>query len=266
MKNIINADVYRIVRGKGLYITFGVLIALILLIIGADAMVRDMADSDFFAGMFIPATPEGLPHSFTMLFGSAGNNIFIILPLVVIAAAPMFSSGAVKNDIAAGLPRTKLYVSKLIICAVLCVLMQLFYMVVGVLMFLGFGGGVGTMPDGFWLEVLQSYGAQLFMFLAVMCIGVFFVFTTKRSGVVIGAYIAFFLVPDLIITIFIFVDYDLAVTISRFDLSTSFARLGMGFTGSLETHEIVTTFAIGAGFMLAACIGGIALFKRAEIK
>jgi len=266
MKNIISADLYRIVRSKGLYITFGVLVAVILLVMGADAMVRDMADTDFFMGLLIPENPDWLTHGFGMLFNGASNNIFIILPFVVIAAAPMFSSGAVKNDIAAGMSRTKLYVSKLLICLVLTALMQLVYMGAGVLMFFGFGGGVGTLPDGFWLEVLQSYGAQLFMYLTITCIGVFLVFTTKRSGVVIGAYIGIFLVPELIISIIFFANMDLAEMLMRFDLSSSFARLGLGFASGLETHEIITTFAIGAGYLLAACIGGIALFKRAEIK
>jgi len=266
MKNIISADVYRIVRSKGLYITFGVLIAILLLFVGIDAMWRDMPDSEVFMFLPRPADIQYFTHGMTMLFSNASGALWLLLPLVIIAAAPIFTHGTVKNDIAAGIPRTKLFVSKLIICAVLCAVVQFLFMSLGVLMFLGFGGRVGTLPTGFWLEFLQSYGAQLFMLLAATFIGVFLVFVTKRSGAVIGAYIGIFALPEIIFAIFFTVNYDFAMVFSRFDISTSIVRLGMGFLDTLTTPELSTRFIVAAVYLIATCAGGIALFKRAEIK
>jgi hypothetical protein len=102
------------------------------------------------------------------------------------------------------------------------------------------------------------------MLLAMNSFGIFLMFTTKRTAAVIGAYIAFTMAPIIVMSILMDVTSVNLVRLLDFDILLTIRRLG--FIGQMETSEILTALGVGSGYMLLTTIGGIALFRRAEIK
>jgi len=268
MLNIIRADFYRVIRSKGIYITFAILLIFTVFSIGivhfiqsgdinvvemgGDAVMVDFGEFDL-SGHNTPMT----------LATSLGSDImWFMLPFIVIIGAAMFSHNTVKNDIAWGLCRVKLYMAKLLLTSAFCALMMLFYYGLGMLIGTVLNG-FGSPEAGHWVHMLQVFGAQLFLMLGVTSVGMFLVFTTRRTAATIGIFIAFFLVPMFILQMLVFANPDF-MRFTGFDLSFNINSLaGIRY---LETYEIVRAFGLGAFYLFGGTTLGIILFRRAEIK
>jgi len=194
---------------------------------------------------------------------SMENFVFFLLPIVIIAAGAMFSHNTVKNDIAWGISRTKLYFSKLLLATVIGVLMLLFYIVAGMIMATVLGGLGGPAPAGHWLGLLQIFAAQLVILVAIIAVGVFLAFTTKRNAAVNGIFIAFCLLPPMIISLLMLGNPDFSRFLD-YDLLTNLMRLAN--LPNLETREILRALGLGMFYLAASTTAGVALFSRAEIK
>jgi len=191
------------------------------------------------------------------------NFVWFLLPIFVVTAAAIFTHGTVKNDIAFGISRTRLYMSKLMLSVGISVLFLLFYMGTGMLIATVISGFGGPAPAGHWTNLIQVLGAQLFMLIAMVCVGIFFVFTTKRTAAVNGAFIAFVLIPAVIISLLSIANPSLE-RLLYFDMTSRIINLaGLRY---MEARDIAKALGLGAFYMLATTIGGIALFRRAEIK
>jgi len=263
MMNIIRADIYAILRGKGIYITFGLIFAFLILTIGTQTVGGISTGGIENTGIEVAELGFDGISSAALLYTSTDNLIFFMLPLILLASAPGFSNGTVKNDIAWGISRTKLYVTKLIVAIGLCVAMMVFYISVGMTLATLLNGWGGTAPDGYWLTLFQTIGAQLFMLIGMTCIGVFLVFTAKRTAIANGAYLAFCLVPTVVLVILAEANFDV-IRLMDFIVTLAISRLG--FLSQLETESIINIFSAGAVYIVGTTIAGIILFKKAEIK
>ena len=280
MTNIIRADVYRIVRGKGLYITLAVFLAIIILqIVGGVNMNAgvnlqfdefiDLTDFDmenFDIGSLnlsdIFYSPTGAESPFQVMEASS-NILYLLLPLIIFISAADFSSGAAKNTLAGGTSRAKFYCAKLVLSCVCCALMLLTYVVLSILAATLVNGFGGTFDGAYLMSVLKIFLPQLWLCIAGVSVGNFFVFAFQKSAAVNGFFIAFLLVPSILILSLSFIsdwfeklfDYELTMCIG------SLAQID-----TLPTGGIVRIVAVGTGYLLIAAIGGFAVFKRAEIK
>jgi ABC-2 type transport system permease protein len=268
MRNIIRADIYRITRSKALYITFAVLLIVVLVIVGISG------NGTVYFGMNISLIDETMGEvrdAFTydgtniarVLTSTTEMLVYFLLPLFILVASAIFSHNTVKNDISRGISRIKLYFSKLILSSLLCIMVMVFYMAVGIA-FATVLRGFGTPPvEGYWLNIIKMCSAQLFMLLAFNCVGTFLAFTAKRTAIVNGAFIAICLVPSLII--FALMNWREAFSrLIDFDIMLQMQR--MAFMDMLPREDIVRAFIIGAAYMVVSTVGGLILFKRAEIK
>jgi ABC-type transport system involved in multi-copper enzyme maturation permease subunit len=267
MINIIRADWYALIRGKGIYVTLAVLLAFNLMVIGTQT-----AGGIHFGGAGETGLETTLDYmnlnfngmgSAEILYTSMDASFFFILALAIIAAIPIFKHGTVKNDLAWGITRTKLYFAKLITAAALCVALIVAYMGTGMLLATALNGFGGPAPEGYWPNLFKTLGAQWVLMLAQMCVGVFLSFTFKRSGAVNGIFIAFCIVPGLVFMMFLEAGFDITRFL-EFDMMMSVSRLG--YLNQLDARAIATMLGVGVFYILAATIGGILLFKRAEIK
>ena len=133
--NLIRADLYAVLRGKAIYITFGIMLLLNILVIGTRSVAGVNLEGLEVMALDIPEfTFDGL-GSFALLYTRMDNNVYFLLPLILAGSAQIFKFGTVKNDLTCGISRTKLYLSKLLISIGLCIFMMLFYMVTGVFLF-----------------------------------------------------------------------------------------------------------------------------------
>ena len=208
MLNIMRADLYRLFRSKGFYITTALFLMFIFMQItagnagGVGAVPVAVIDgSDSVIGITAHAELAeftGITAPFHMMV-STDVLLFFILPLIIFIAADDFSARTVKNVLSNGVSRIKYYTAKLILSCIFCIIILSLNIVIPII--------AGTIQNGFGGEfntefirlVLRPFAAQLFMCLAVTCVGIFFVFVTKRTAAVIGAYVAFCLAPHVLI-------------------------------------------------------------------
>ena len=266
MMNIIRADIYRLLRGKAIYITFTVLLLMNILAVATSAqggLIVDISEQEEIANFEkVDVIYNGMNIA-EVLYNSTPNLIYLLLPLLIAVASPMFSHGAVKNSLSYGMPRTKLYFSKLILSSVLALILMLFYILSGILLATIFRGFGGTPPDDYWLNILKICCAQSFFLLAMNSVGIFLAFATKRTAIVNGAYIALCLIPTSVVMLLMQVEPDF---IKFFDYEILQIILKFGSIAAMETADFVKAFVTGAIYIIAPTIAGTLLFKRAEIK
>lgn len=265
MMNVIRADMYRILRGKGIYITIALLLGLVALtVIGGSSTVIgiQMWGLEESLGVEKNDVLTGLNAAVALCQGM-DNFVWFMLPLLIFTAAPMFSHGAIKNCLSCGMSRTKLYMVKLLLSAMLCILELIIYLGLGMLIGTLNNGFGGPVPEGWWLTLLKTASSQMFILLALNAVGIFLVFTSKRTAITNSAFIAFCTVPLIILLILLGQKPDL-IWLYDFDLMGNLKKFG--YLNSLQTADIIKGFSVGAFWIIIPTVAGISLFKRAEIK
>ena len=269
MMNIIRADLYRLFRGKGFYITGVIfLIFIILQAFQADNLSVGVAtDVTWKALEMFEVTDLKGSNIHILMFQFANNLPYFVLPFIIFIAAADFSSGSIKNVLSNGTSRIKYYFSKLILCYIFSTIMMILYLLIPII-FLTISKGFGGNFDGKYLSsVCKPFFGQLFILLAITSVGVFFVFLTKRIAGVNSAFIAFCLAPTLIIAI-------LSETLkqeSLMDLLAYDMLIGIQYVGNISTNlveqsDINRCFIIAAGYLLLSVVGSILVFRKNEIK
>jgi len=266
MMNMIRADLYRITRSWVVYVTFAVAIAasIALIIIWASAG-PGTGEPVNFNGMYIivpTGTVNGMDSIGLLMQFPHFLLTILILPLTFCVAVPIFSDKTVKNDIAFGMSRIKLYVSKLVEMAILITLLLLLYVGVGTLL-ATILGGFGTVAAGLWISMLQALGLQLFILVALGCLAIFLALAIKKPTVLTELYFVLILVPVIIAVIASLLDVDI-FWILRFDLMANVHLAGSIFF--TNAHDALVILGVGATWMAIASIAGIVMFHRAEIK
>lgn len=274
MLNIIRADLYRIFRGKALYITFGVLIAFIVLqsIAGTGNIGMNMGSvsGETEAEMLSNALDEmtkitkadGMSAPFVMA-GVAANLVYFLIPLIICFVGTDFSSSAVKNVLARGVSRKKYYFAKLIPLLFLTVLMQVFNLFLPLIVASIRNGFGGKLTLDWLVSVLKVYGIQTLLMLAITCVGVFIVFLTKKTASIVALFIAFLMVPTLIFYILGMISSKLENLIN-YDVVTNINL--MANINELPSGDIIRAFLMCAFYIIAGTVAGLVIFKKSDIK
>ncbi len=261
--NIIRADLYRLVRSKGLYITIGIYLFFIIMqalasSVGTMGVQTELPSEQGVA----PLVFTGMTAPFEMM--KAGDNLlFFLLPFIIFIGAADFSSGTAKNVLANGVNRTKYYLSKLISTSVVCFFLMLIMVVISMICGTIKNGFGGAFDADYMMKLAKPFFSQLLLCLGVNSFGIFIAFITKRTAAVNGIYIAFCTVPLLIAAMLTELSSKFDV-LAKFDVITNIRMLA-DFE-ALAAEDIVRALAIGAFYILAGTIGGICLFRRSEIK
>ena len=283
MLNLIRADLYRILRGKGFYIATILLVSFIfaqtatnstggVVMSSGYTMVSTYHDDGTIVNSYYSAKDDvyydeipkftGSVAPFKML-ENADVLLYFLLPFIVFVAAADFSTNTVKNVLANGMPRVKYYFAKLILACIFCLYVSLINIIVPVIAGTILHGFGGTFDMDFILRLLRPFSAQMVMLIGVTCVGLFLVFTTQKTSVINVSYIAFCLIPLLAISF-------LMVATRKFEFLLDYEHvMNIRMLGEIDTAEtvaVIRAFAIGAFYILASTIGGIALFKRSEVK
>ena len=267
MLNLMRADMYRILRGKGIYITFAIMISIAVMTVFVvrasmqTGLALPQEGYEYFNPFLQQEIITGADAAF-MALSSMDTNIFFFLPLIIFVAMSPFSSSAVKNELTVGISRVKFYLSKWVLASALSVALMTLYL--GLTTLFGIiDSGVGDWGNGFAANVLQTFGMQVLFALALNSVGIFFCFVIRRAGATEGIYIAFAMVPQFIVML-LMMAFPGAVRALEFDLASQFGLFVniAGMTGG----EIARGLIVGLAWLIVPAIAGIALFKRAELK
>jgi len=219
-------------------------------VVGIEANVQDTA----YTGMTAP---------FEMMTLFAFPMVYVILAFIIFIAAADFSAKAAKNVLSVGITRAKYYFAKLILSCVFCVAISMVSIIIPIIIGTILNGFGGALDMDFILRLAKPFSGQLFMFLAINCMGIFFVFVTKRRAAVIGAYLAFCMVMPAIIML-LYTLNDKLEFLLNYDIVGNMALFSQ--IELMSSTDIIRAFAIGGFYIIASIIGGIAIFKRSEIK
>ncbi len=262
--NMIKADLYRIFRTKGVYITT----ILLLLFISLQVISNKIG----FVGVSTNTTEyfnEVNSQKFTgsiapfVMVKYVDNLLYFILPFIIFISSADFSSGAVKNILSSGVSRTKLYLTKLFLSCFTCFLILFINIIIAITIGTILNGFGGEFNAEFIIRLLKPFSAQLFMFLAVTCVGVFFVFTTKKTASVNSLYIAFCICPVILIFMFMRINSDFEF-LKKYDIISNLRMLS-NFE-ILSTTDFTRAMLIGTFYILTSTIAGIYFFNKSEIK
>ena len=279
MRNIIKADLYRIFRGKGVYIVLIILVALVILMAttgGAITTGVDYQSTVIMDEMNSPEMGNMNPSELTELFfvkptgaqapframETTDSILYLILPLLIFIAVVDFSTGSAKNILASGISRAKYYSAKLILSGLFCTLLFAFYVVLFTITATTIRGFGGDFNAEFIVSVFETFLPQLYLCLAATCVGTFFIFLL-RSGAFVGVYIAYLLVPSILIIVLTLVDdwfknlfdYELVILIGK-----------AAFPDAMADGGLIKAILVGTVYLFAAVIGGYAIFRKAEVK
>ena len=266
MFNLLKADLKRVLRGKGIWIT----LALFLIFTGMNTSVlyaniegQQMGGITITVGEQQDRTLDEIDivggNIPKLMMGNAEPILIFSLPLIIFIAATDFSSGTVKNVLSNGASRLKYYMNKLILCWLLTLLLYLLHLMIPTLVITllnGFG-------DGFAYGTLGAFWGQILFVLAITALGVFLTFTTKKSAAVIGFYLSLMFLPPIVIALLSEINARF-INLIRYDLVHNF----IGFANYTAHPTTYVTRAILIGFIVltASMVGGLVLFKKAEIK
>lgn len=252
MMNLIRADFYRVSKNWVTYLPFvGLFLLHAIFGIGSPLILGN-----------VPVDASGLSYVEHLLNDVSFVFLIAIIPFVFCVSVPSFSDGTIKNDISWGMSRTALYISKLLVLVILSVLLYVFFIGSGLLLatiFFGFGD---VLP-GFWLNLLQAMGAQLFGVLAVCALMLFLSFLFKKPYVLTEILAGILLVPMVIDLIARLFGADLSWVL-YFDLPSTIQNFGS--LGLLDSRMVFIGLGVTATWFFTSLLAGITLLKKAEIK
>ena len=261
MFNLIKADIYRILRGKALWVTFGLLLthSVFVGITGAIGTVGISTEETFEIAEMVAEVTSG--SSIQLGNMSTGDLLFyFILPIIVMVVSVDFSNGAIRNVLSRGVSRVEYYLSKLLLAMLLSSFLMLLFLTMPMI--------VGTVFHGFG-NVFETYSyfrivlTQLPVYYAVVSIGTFIALTLKKTAVLNAVYIPMFIVAQIILSIIMY-------NSNSFDFLANY-ELGLLLSKYVGV-EVITNSNILSTFIYTICviIGttglGIFLFNKSEIK
>ena len=266
MFNMMKADLRRILRGKGIWITLVIFLGMIVMntmvlyaniegqqMGGISIQVGEMQDNSLDD---IEIVGGNVPQ---LMMGNAETVLVFSLPFVLFIAATDFGSGTVKNVLSSGASRLKYYTSKLLLCWVFALLLYLAHLSIPTIV-ITLANGFG---DNFAYGTLGAFLGQILFVLAITALGVFLTFTSKKSAAVIGGYLALLFLPPIVVSLLMQIDRRL-LNLMHYDLVHNF--IGFANYTALPTSYIIRAIIIGFSVLIASTIGGMALFRKAEIK
>jgi len=186
MRNILKADFRRLFKNKGMWIGAaayaggGIFIYLLLYWFtrafdGGGGMDMEMGIPGFGA-RYIFAILSYVSPLIVVIFGIACTTI----------VCSDFSQNTIQSYLVSGNPRTKIYISKTLVCVTAAAVIS------GIMIFSAaalagiLNGWGGTFSAAEFFEFLGRCLLAVLMYCATMCIVVFLSFWLKRSGLVIG--------------------------------------------------------------------------------
>lgn len=276
MLNIIRADLYRIFRGKGIYITIVLFLTIIIMqvLIGSNVnagvdvqsfdTLKDLNSNESSAQTLSDFVhpPTGIEAPIQVM-SSSSNLLYFLIPLMIFIVGADFSSGTAKNVLSVGFSRSKYYFSKLILSCIFCVLLFLLYVFLSILLATAFNGFGGEFNAEYVYDVVKIFLSQLWFLLSGVCVGNFFVFTFRRSSSFIGIDIAFLLIPPIILVALSFA-FEWFRNLFDYEISSCISLL----TGInvMSAEDIIRFLLVGTIYSAVSVIAGLIIFKKAEVK
>ena len=264
MLNLMRADIYRLLRGKSLYITIMVAFFLTLSITSGNLLIGYNTQNTS-VNLVDPEAMKNVVGSLApfAIMAQPDFILFLILPIIFALVATDFSSNAIKNTLSSGVSRIKYYFAKVILGFSFAIIITLFNVIVGSIVATARNGFGGNFDGAYILSVLKPYLGQLLMFFAAVCIGNAIVFISQKGSVLNSVYIAFFF--GMVLVFFLITSAIPSwANINNFNFNTNLEMLSA--MSQLSKSDVVRALSIGVFWIIISTVLGIMVFRKSEIK
>ncbi len=279
MFNIIKSDLYRLFKGKAIYITVFIMAVMLGLSIyelqpgyigvtsgGLEQMyeedpeeitdMRDMnAQSLAEARKMFKQYPYELDKA---ILGTNANLYYLFVIIIAVIISVDFSKRTVKNTISSAVSRRKYYFSKLICCLLTCTILVLLnnygmYIVNRLVNGEGFSSGLETITRVTLYQLPIMYG----IISLLVCISV----VVKKGSAFNAISIPLLIVAQILLSLFVKI-FKIKSGIFNYEYQTVLGKLA----GSPENNYIIKCVMLGIIYIVIFNVIGYYSFKKAEIK
>ncbi len=279
MFNIIKSDLYRLFKGKAIYITVFIMAVMLGLSIyelqpgyigvtsgGLEQMyeedpeeitdMRDMnAQSLAEARKMFKQYPYELDKA---ILGTNANLYYLFVIIIAVIISVDFSKRTVKNTISSAVSRRKYYFSKLICCLLTCTILVLFnnygmYIINRLVNGEGFSSGLETITRVTLYQLPIMYG----IISLLVCISV----VVKKGSAFNAISIPLLIVAQILLSLFVKI-FKIKSGIFNYEYQTVLGKLA----GSPENNYIIKCVMLGIIYIVIFNVIGYYSFKKAEIK
>jgi len=264
MLRLMHADFYRFFQSKVPYVTAVIITAFSAMMIfvfqTAVSTVNVSTEEDPFLGIEVINGAEAV----AIALGSMNLIMWVVLAVGVVVSMALFDSGAIKNEIATGMGRIQLYLSRLAVTSSLTILFMIFFLIIVV----AFGvivGGLGDWSGELVLDALQIFAAQSLFAIGFCSIITFLAFALRRVGAAICAYVGVSFVPLMLVSLLSLAWPDIAGVLAHYELA-SLMDLFAVHEELLTSFEFVRGLLIGLAYIIVPSVAGVLLFRQADIK
>lgn len=279
MFNIIKSDLYRLFKGKAIYITVLIMAVMLGLDIyelqpgyvgvtggGLEQMyeedpeeMTDMRDMDVQSLAEARKMYKQYPYELDKaILGTNANLYYLFIILIAVIISADFSKRTVKNTIASAVSRRKYYFSKLICCILTCTMLVLLnnygmYIVNRLVNGEDFSSSLAAITKVTFYQLPIMYG----IISLLVCISV----VVKKGSAFNAISIPLLIVAQLLLSLFVKI-FKIKGGIFNYEYQTVLGKLA----GSPENNYIIKCVMLGIIYIVIFNIIGYYSFKKAEIK
>lgn len=279
MFNIIKSDLYRLLKGKAIYITVLIMAVMLGLSIyelqpgyvgvtggGLEQMyeedpeeMTDMRDMDVQSLAEARKMYKQYPYELDKaILGTNANLYYLFIILIAVIISADFSKRTVKNTIASAVSRRKYYFSKLICCILTCTMLVLLnnygmYIVNRLVNGEDFSSSMAAITKVTFYQLPIMYG----IISLLVCISV----VVKKGSAFNAISIPLLIVAQLVLSLFVKI-FKIKGGIFNYEYQTVLGKLA----GSPENNYIIKCVMLGIIYIVIFNVIGYYSFKKAEIK
>lgn len=279
MFNIIKSDLYRLFKGKAIYITVLIMAVMFGLSIyelqpgyvgvtggGLEQMyeedpeeMTDMRDMDVQSLAEARKMYKQYPYELDKaILGTNANLYYLFIILIAVIISADFSKRTVKNTIASAVSRRKYYFSKLICCILTCTMLVLLnnygmYIVNRLVNGEDFSSSLAAITKVTFYQLPIMYG----IISLLVCISV----VVKKGSAFNAISIPLLIVAQLLLSLFVKI-FKIKSGIFNYEYQTVLGKLA----GNPRNDYIVKCALLGIIYIVIFNVIGYYSFKKAEIK
>lgn len=279
MFNIIKSDLYRLFKGKAIYITVLIMAVMLGLSIyelqpgyvgvtggGLEQMyeedpeeMTDMRDMDVQSLAEARKMYKQYPYELDKaILGTNANLYYLFIILIAVIISADFSKRTVKNTIASAVSRRKYYFSKLICCILTCTMLVLLnnygmYIVNRLVNGEDFSSSLAAITKVTFYQLPIMYG----IISLLVCISV----VVKKGSAFNAISIPLLIVAQLLLSLFVKI-FKIKSGIFNYEYQTVLGKLA----GNPGNDYIVKCALLGIIYIVIFNVIGYYSFKKAEIK
>jgi ABC-2 type transport system permease protein len=274
MINLLRAEIYKLLKSKAFYICCLICIAGTL-IVGFTydflqknmtpemlEQIYDTSNSGFNASVPSNLFPDTMDGQFMLSQAFAGNTLQLILAVFVsLFVASEFTTGTIKNMVAKGFSRWKIYFAKLLTVWIASLIMMfvaaLSAVLIGTILW-----GFGDIADGLGKNIFTFFGLQILLCFALTAVFITIAIAVRSNGGSIAINICMIAFAALVTSLLDAMLPD-GKTISQYWIQNNIVAVS---TLSFTTKQITQSLWISISYLVVFVLLGGFTFQQKDIK